>query len=569
MTSSIRPLLSFALASALALCGGAVQAQAWPAKPIKIVAPVPPGGGVDFLSRAIAQKLAGRLRRAGAGREQGRRERAGRHRLRRQVAARRQHAADGLLGARHQQVPRQTTSTYDLERDLVPVIVRRLHPADPGDAARLSAEQRRRADRAAEGEPGQVLLRLGRRGRRRAPRRGDVQGDGRHDDAARARTRATRRRSPTCSAATCRSCSTPSRRRCRWCKRQAEGARDDRAEALAARARAADDDRGRRARLRDQRLVHAVRAEEDADRSDRTSSTSRSTRRSPIPRSSSGWRAGRVFVGGTPEQAETFLQSEITRWGDVIKARPASRPSDAACALRPAFALGHRARLRAAHATEALAQQKATWNSEPSYDTEDEMAAYFRANGVRDDPRLRLHQEPAAGRGACRYHDYAIEVQARIRRDLRQLAADRSAHRRSAARTSCSRCIEASAGFVGYCVSAPGMGFVASDPIYDAVLRVRARAATGRCWCSSATPARAPACPGGGGVLLDLSHPRYVDQLAVAYPDLQIVAGRARVAVAGRDDRRDAAQAERVARAARLVAEVPHRSAQARDPRRA
>lgn len=33
------------------------QAPAYPAKPIRIVAPVPPGGGVDILSRAIGQKL--------------------------------------------------------------------------------------------------------------------------------------------------------------------------------------------------------------------------------------------------------------------------------------------------------------------------------------------------------------------------------------------------------------------------------------------------------------------------------------------------------------------------------
>jgi hypothetical protein len=34
-----------------------VHAQSWPDKSIKIIAPVPPGGGVDILSRAIAQKL--------------------------------------------------------------------------------------------------------------------------------------------------------------------------------------------------------------------------------------------------------------------------------------------------------------------------------------------------------------------------------------------------------------------------------------------------------------------------------------------------------------------------------
>jgi hypothetical protein len=31
---------------------------------------------------------------------------------------------------------------------------------------------------------------------------------------------------------------------------------------------------------------------------------------------------------------------------------------------------------------EALAQQKHTWNSTPQYDTEEEMAAYLRANRV-------------------------------------------------------------------------------------------------------------------------------------------------------------------------------------------
>jgi tripartite-type tricarboxylate transporter receptor subunit TctC len=38
-------------------CAVAAHAQVWPSKPIKIVAPVPPGGGVDILSRAVGLKL--------------------------------------------------------------------------------------------------------------------------------------------------------------------------------------------------------------------------------------------------------------------------------------------------------------------------------------------------------------------------------------------------------------------------------------------------------------------------------------------------------------------------------
>ena len=47
-----------ALAAAALVTGlGAAHAQNWPTQPVKIVAPVPAGGGVDILSRAIAQKL--------------------------------------------------------------------------------------------------------------------------------------------------------------------------------------------------------------------------------------------------------------------------------------------------------------------------------------------------------------------------------------------------------------------------------------------------------------------------------------------------------------------------------
>jgi tripartite-type tricarboxylate transporter receptor subunit TctC len=44
-------------AGALLLAAGVAHAQAWPTQPVRIIAPVPAGGGVDLLSRAIAQKL--------------------------------------------------------------------------------------------------------------------------------------------------------------------------------------------------------------------------------------------------------------------------------------------------------------------------------------------------------------------------------------------------------------------------------------------------------------------------------------------------------------------------------
>ena len=48
---------AWALAATLALGGVPVHAQAWPTRPVKFVAPFPPGGPVDLLARLIGQKI--------------------------------------------------------------------------------------------------------------------------------------------------------------------------------------------------------------------------------------------------------------------------------------------------------------------------------------------------------------------------------------------------------------------------------------------------------------------------------------------------------------------------------
>src|SRR5258705_3511289 len=64
MTSAIEtPYKSMkALLIACALLAGHAQAQdAWPARPIRMILPFPPGGGTDILGRLIAENLSARL----------------------------------------------------------------------------------------------------------------------------------------------------------------------------------------------------------------------------------------------------------------------------------------------------------------------------------------------------------------------------------------------------------------------------------------------------------------------------------------------------------------------------
>ncbi len=57
-----RHLLAVFSAAALAtLASPLAQAQAWPSKPITLIAPYPPGGGVDTVARLLAERLATRL----------------------------------------------------------------------------------------------------------------------------------------------------------------------------------------------------------------------------------------------------------------------------------------------------------------------------------------------------------------------------------------------------------------------------------------------------------------------------------------------------------------------------
>lgn len=57
----LRRVLTGALAAVALSAAPAVQAQAWPSKPIRVIVPYPPGGFTDITARLVTQKLQERL----------------------------------------------------------------------------------------------------------------------------------------------------------------------------------------------------------------------------------------------------------------------------------------------------------------------------------------------------------------------------------------------------------------------------------------------------------------------------------------------------------------------------
>lgn len=60
MFGTVLRIMALAL-SVSSACPATALAQTWPSKPIRMIVPFPPGGGVDFVGRIVGQRLAKRL----------------------------------------------------------------------------------------------------------------------------------------------------------------------------------------------------------------------------------------------------------------------------------------------------------------------------------------------------------------------------------------------------------------------------------------------------------------------------------------------------------------------------
>jgi predicted TIM-barrel fold metal-dependent hydrolase len=173
---------------------------------------------------------------------------------------------------------------------------------------------------------------------------------------------------------------------------------------------------------------------------------------------------------------------------------------------------------------DALAQQKQTWNSTASYDTEEEMAAYLRQNKVKTILDFGFTKNLPIDE-IIPLHNYAMETQAKYSDCIfgNWLQIDPRLGEKGASELE--RCIQTSQGFISYCVSASGTGFAASDPIYRPFYEV-AQAHNRPVLVLVGHTGAGAGLRGGAGIKLDLCHPRYVDELAIDYPDMKIVTGR-------------------------------------------
>lgn len=171
-----------------------------------------------------------------------------------------------------------------------------------------------------------------------------------------------------------------------------------------------------------------------------------------------------------------------------------------------------------------LAKQRQVWNSEPRYHSEDEMADYFRAEGVKTilDFGFTKNLPLDAVRAM---HDYGMEVQAKHKDVIHGLWLQIHPKEGDAGVKEFERVSKASKDFIGFMVSGPGLGKTADDPAFSPYYDI-AEAAKRPVLVMVGYTGSGAGHPGGGGQILEMAHPRYIDILAAQRPNLTIIAGR-------------------------------------------
>ena len=175
---------------------------------------------------------------------------------------------------------------------------------------------------------------------------------------------------------------------------------------------------------------------------------------------------------------------------------------------------------------EELASQERIWNTKAEYQTEDEMADYFRANNVRvvlDLAWIAMAKMPIEE--MREYHDYTFEVQRQHSDVVFGHWLNFDPRLGKPAIDEFERALGADAGFVGFGVFGQGYGVPPSDPLWDPFYKASIDADVPILVHTGLTGI-GQGFPGGHGLIQDHGHPRHVDYVAARFPELNILAAR-------------------------------------------
>jgi uncharacterized protein len=172
---------------------------------------------------------------------------------------------------------------------------------------------------------------------------------------------------------------------------------------------------------------------------------------------------------------------------------------------------------------EELAQQRRVFRSDPSYVTEQEMVAHFREMNVST--LLDLGVRSIGLQELKSLHDYAFDVQQSAPDAVLGNWLHIDPRTKADGLKELERCLKKRPGIVGLAVAGAGFNVAASDPLYDPFYRV-CMAAGAPVLIMVGYTGLGATLPGGGGVILDYSHPRFIDLVAARYAEMTIVASR-------------------------------------------
>jgi uncharacterized protein len=172
---------------------------------------------------------------------------------------------------------------------------------------------------------------------------------------------------------------------------------------------------------------------------------------------------------------------------------------------------------------EELRLQNHTWRSKVNYRNEAEMAADFRAAGVKVILDFGFTKFVPIEEASAT-HNYGFEFQTQNPDVVLGHWMHFQAEQGKPALTEFRRCIDRSTGFVGLAVSGSG-GLPPSDPAWEPFYKMCIEANV-PALIFVGTTGLGSGMPGGNGIILDNCHPRHLDYVAARYPKMTVVAAR-------------------------------------------